>query len=175
MPVDVGTEAGGLLSFTGTVAPALTLALSGSVGYGPRGDRLAFTLTVERPPNPLPLTVFPTSINAPKVFEPTEVPGKPGCIAPESTYGPIIVEFGGKIDADTPEEFRETVDAVLLWFEGQIQMEIFPDRFMDGYVQQHTLDPRWYGVNDMLAEFSFTAIVPSGSFYGLDGTIYRSL
>jgi len=133
----------------------------------------AGTITVSVLPV-MPATIILTDLTLPKTVTISQVPTVPGGVAPESTYEPLILAYDGVILSDTPEDFREDVEAMLNWLAGEVTLEIFPGRYCNARVSQHTLDPRWPGTNDVFVAFSFQAIVPDGLFYDSFGNTYRT-
>lgn len=133
--------------------------------------RAFIPLTIE---TPIPGTIILTNITLPKRVTMTQVPTVAGCMAPESNYEPIQLKYNGVISSDTPEEFRALVDEMLDWLAGEVTLEIWPGRYCNARVQEHTLDPHWPGVNDTFVTFKFDAIIPDGFFYDTLGNIYRT-
>jgi hypothetical protein len=119
---------------------------------------------------------WPSSITLPKLIEMTEVPGVTGAIATESVYEPIQVSFEGKLVADTGEEFRELVLYTYEKLEDPegFVLEVWPGRSCRCYVNQHTLDPQWPGVNDRMVEFRFSVVIPDGVFFDVSGNTFRT-
>lgn len=146
--------------FSATTAPP-----SVPVGEDP-GFFSVYTLV---PVPPFPATIWPVEVTLPKEFQTVEVPGVRGAVAVESTHGTPTVRFEGKLQADDGEGLRTLIDAALTAFLSALTLEILPGRVCTGYVTDHTLDPKWVGVNDTLLDFSFTMKIPSATFYDYSG------
>jgi hypothetical protein len=121
---------------------------------------------------PFPATVWPVEVTLPKEFSMIEVPGVRGAIAAESVRGTPVVRFAGKLTADDGGAMRTLIEAALTAFLSPMVLEILPGRIATCYVFDHTLDPKWVGVNDTLVEFSFTVKIPDARFYDYAGNGY---